>query len=135
MKRATDSPAPTHCMAFGPFTTTNLGSCPRLHAFACFAGSKIPQVENRPGYLRKGITMKSSISSGVLFCLIGLATLVAGDNPKREENGSTQTESKNSQIDAKTDRFSCKSTLVVRPQALIDKPGHYVDLTIKTEVS
>jgi hypothetical protein len=81
--------------------------------------------------------MKSILISGLVFCLIGLTTLVVGQDPKREEKGVAQTEeskSKNNQIDVKTDRFSNKTTLVLKPQALIDKPDHYVTLTINTEV-
>jgi hypothetical protein len=78
-----------------------------------------------------------SILSGPLFCLIGLVPLVAGHDPGREDKVAVQTEggaSKNNQIEVKTDRFSNKTTLVLKPQPLIDKPDHFVTLIINTEV-
>ncbi len=81
--------------------------------------------------------MKSILVSIILVCFVGSITFIAGQERKREDNGAVRAEegkSTNDQIDVKTDRFSQKATLVLTPQVLIDKPDHFVTLTIQTEV-
>jgi hypothetical protein len=82
--------------------------------------------------------MKSVLVCGLLFCLIGSISFVAGQDRKREEKNSTQktdATSTKDQIEVMTDRFTQKTTLVLKPQILLDKPDHFVTLAIKTKVS
>jgi len=81
--------------------------------------------------------MKSILVSIILVCFVGPITFNEGQERRREDNGAARTEegkSTNDQIDVNTDRFSKKTTLVLKPQIMIDKPDHFVTLTIKTQV-
>src|SRR5262245_26499982 len=81
--------------------------------------------------------MKSVLVCGLLFCLVGSISFIAGQDRKREEKTSTQKTdavSTKDQIEVMTDRFTQKTTLVLKPQILLDKPDHFVTLAIKTQV-
>jgi hypothetical protein len=81
--------------------------------------------------------MKSILISGLLLCIVGSINFIAGQDRKREEKISTQktdATSTKDQIEVMTDRFTQKTTLVLKPQILLDKSDYFVTLAIKTQV-
>ena len=81
--------------------------------------------------------MKSILAIGLLVCIVGSIIPVAAQERGREKKSATQTNdamSTNDQIEVKVDRFSNTTTLILKPQILIDKPDHFMTLGIKTEI-
>jgi len=81
--------------------------------------------------------MKYILVSGLLLCIVGSISFVAGQDRKREEKISTQkaeAASTKDQIEVISDRFTRETTLALKPQILLDKPDHFVTLAIKTKV-
>ena len=73
----------------------------------------------------------------LLLVIAGSIFLVAAEEYQRERKGTAQisdAKSTNDQIEVKVDRFSNTTTLILKPQILIDKPDHFMTLGIKTEV-
>jgi hypothetical protein len=76
---------------------------------------------------------------GLLLFIIGSSFFVAGQERRREEKDNAQAADSKSlaasdQIEVKVDRFSNTTTLILKPQILIDKPDHFMTLGIKTEI-
>jgi hypothetical protein len=74
---------------------------------------------------------------GSLFCIIGSITFVAGQERRREDKDAAQVadaKSTNDQIEVKTDRFSNVTTVVLKPQVILDKPDHYLTMEIKAKL-
>jgi len=72
------------------------------------------------------------MKSGIVCFLFIIGSIIVVSGHARQERAASQ--ASNDQIEVTTDRFSKKTTLVLKPQALIDKPDHFVTLTIKTEL-
>jgi len=68
---------------------------------------------------------------GLLLFIAGFAFFVAGQERRREEKGNAQASDGKSlaagdQIEVKVDRFSNTTTLILKPQILIEKPDHFM---------
>jgi hypothetical protein len=72
------------------------------------------------------------MKSGIACFLFIIGAIIGVSGYERQAKATTQTS--NDQIEVTTDRFSKKTTLVLKPQSFIDKPDHFVTLTIKTEL-
>jgi len=81
--------------------------------------------------------MRSILVFGLLFCIIGSITFVAGQEGEHGDKGAAQVadaKSTNDQIEVKTDRFSNVTTVVLKPQVVLDKPDHYLTMEIKVKL-
>jgi hypothetical protein len=84
--------------------------------------------------------MKSILVSGLLFCLATSTILAAGQDRGRGEKAAPQgaekgpASSTNDQIDVTTDRFSNVTTVILKPQAILDTPDHIITIGIKTKM-
>ncbi len=85
--------------------------------------------------------MKSILSAGVLLFCFALSTLQAtGQDRSREEKGAQQnpdnakTNSTDSPIEVKTDRFSNVTTVSLKPQVIFEKPDHFITIEINTKL-
>src|SRR5215813_10187349 len=81
--------------------------------------------------------MRSILGFGLLFCIIGSITFVAAQEGGRGDKGAAQVadaKSTNDQIEVKTDRFSNVTTVMLKPQVILDKPDHYLTMEIKAKL-
>jgi hypothetical protein len=63
--------------------------------------------------------------------------VVSGQEHQREEKGGAQSADSrqaNDQIEIKEDRFSGVTTVVLKPQVILDKPDHQLTIEIKTKL-
>jgi hypothetical protein len=79
--------------------------------------------------------MRPILVCGLLLILAD-SVFVAGQEKKREEKGVAQAESKstNDQIEVNADRFSSITTVILKPQIILDKPDHQMTIEIKTKL-
>ena len=81
--------------------------------------------------------MKAILMCGLLFFTIGSIFFVSGQERQREEKGGLQVadaKQANDQIEIKEDRFSGVTTVVLKPQVILDKPDHQLTIEIKTKL-
>jgi hypothetical protein len=72
-----------------------------------------------------------------MFAIASSIFFVVGKERQREEKGMAQaTDSKqaNDQIEIKEDRFSGVTTVLLKPQVILDKPDHQLTIEIKTKL-
>src|SRR5262245_49614013 len=81
--------------------------------------------------------MRQILVCALMFVIANSIFFVVGKERQREENGGTQiTDSgqANDQIEIKEDRFSGVTTVLLKPQVILDKPDHQLTIEIKTKL-
>jgi hypothetical protein len=73
----------------------------------------------------------------LMFVIASSSFFVIGKERQREEKGGAQasdSRQENDQVEVKTDRFSGVTTVVLKPQVILDKPDHQLTIEIKTKL-
>jgi hypothetical protein len=81
--------------------------------------------------------MKEILMCGLLFFTTGSIFFISGHERQREEKSGAQgadSKQANDQIEMKEDRFSGVTTVVLKPQVILDKPEHQLTIEIKTKL-
>src|SRR5262245_15316206 len=81
--------------------------------------------------------MKAILMCGLLFFTTVSIFVASGQERQREEKGKTQSADSrqaNDQIEIKEDRFSGVTTVLLKPQVILDKPDHQLTIEIKTKL-
>ena len=81
--------------------------------------------------------MKAILMCGLLFFTTVSIFVASGQERQRQEKGGTQSADSrqaNDQIEIKEDRFSGVTTVLLKPQVIMDKPDHQLTIEIKTKL-
>ena len=81
--------------------------------------------------------MKAILMYGLLFFTTVSIFAASGQERQRQEKGGAQSADSrqaNDQIEIKEDRFSGVTTVLLKPQVIMDKPDHQLTIEIKTKL-
>jgi hypothetical protein len=81
--------------------------------------------------------MRQILVCALMFVIASSIFFVVGKERQREEKGgaqATDSRQENDQVEVKTDRFSGVTTVVLKPQVILDKPDHQLTIEIKTKL-
>ena len=99
----------------------------------CASQSPDKQFENRKGTQ----IMRQILVCALMFVIVSSVFLVVGKGRQHEEKGGAQiaaSNQANDQIEIKEDRFSGVTTIVLKPQVILDKSDHQLTIEIKTKL-